>query len=290
MTSEDQICPICSTKSRRHFKKYQFWILQCQRCGHQFIGEQPTGHADAVYGDDYFQGGGAGYPDYLAEADLLRSHGQRYGKILQRFVVPGQMLDVGAAAGFLLQGFHDRGWQGDGIEPNPTMAAYGRNQLGVNVQAGTLETLDQVLPGQTYDLVSMIQVLPHFYDLHKALQSAAEVTCPGGYWLIETWNRSSLTAKLSGQHWHEYSPPSVLHWFAPDDVRRLAAQYDFQEVAFGRPQKWIKGSHVKSLLSYKLKDVPLGRWLIPLVMHLPDQMRLPYPAEDLFWILLRGPV
>jgi hypothetical protein len=43
----------------------------------------------------------------------------------------------------------------------------------------------------------------------------------GRAWIIETWNRDDWVARLLGRHWHEYSPPSVLHWFNPDGLRRL---------------------------------------------------------------------
>ena len=72
-------------------------------------------HTQTVYGDDYFNSGGAGYPDYLGESKLLRAHGKRYANLLKRYIDTGTMLDVGAAAGFILQGFIDCGWKGCGI-------------------------------------------------------------------------------------------------------------------------------------------------------------------------------
>jgi hypothetical protein len=70
-------------------------------------------------------------------------------------------------------------------------------------------------------------------------------------------------------------------------VQKLAAQYGFQLVAQGKPAKWINGAHVKSLLGYKLKQGSFSRWLLPLLGLIPDHLALPYPAEDLFWILLK---
>ena len=69
-----------------------------------------------------------------------------------------------------------------------------------------------------YDAVSMIQVLPHFIDPKRAMAVVTKVLKPGGLLLIETWNRDSWTARLFGKNWHEYSPPSVLHWFDPRGV------------------------------------------------------------------------
>ena len=278
-------CAICSNPSVYLFTKDNCAILSCSKCKHQFadIVPDPT-HTQTVYGDDYFHSGGAGYPDYLAESKILRQHGRRYAKLIDRYVDRGRMLDVGAAAGFILQGFSDHGWQGQGIEPNAQMANYGCQKLGLPIQVGSLEDLDS---GDRFDLVSMIQVISHFFDLRQALEKAAEITKPNGYWLIETWNRDSWTAKISGQNWHEYSPPSVLHWFSPQDLEQIANQLGFYKVASGRPSKWINGAHVKSLLRYKLKRSLLGKFVSKLLGIIPDQLPIPYPAEDLFWMLLQ---
>lgn len=278
-------CPICQGSSHRLFNKYTYWIRTCKACSHQFVERHiAVSHVDQVYSDHYFQGGGAGYPDYLAEATLLRQHGQRYARLLSRYVQPGTMLDVGAAAGFILQGFVDSGWQGKGIEPNPRMAEYARTHLNLQVDAGTLEQLSS---NDSYDLISMIQVVAHFFDLEQAFQTANLHTNPGGYWLIETWNRESWMARLLGKNWHEYSPPSVLQWFSPRGIRQIAAQYGFHEVAYGRPAKWINGAHAKSLLRYKLKGAPFESVLSKCLKLIPNNFSIPYPAEDLFWILLQ---
>ena len=276
-------CPICSSATRRLFQKYGYWILECIICHHRFaeiaISE---GHVELVYDDQYFQGGRDGYPDYLNESGLLTAQGRRYGALLKRYMPPGKMLDVGSAAGFILKGFRESGWIGKGIEPNPKMADYARIHLELEVETGTLEEYSDET---RYDLVSMIQVLPHFFDLQKALQVAAGITKPGGFWLIETWNRDSLTAKVLGQHWHEYSPPSVLHWFSQAGVRRLVGQFGFKEVGRGRPAKYIYPVHAKSLLKYKFNESVLGQLTCQIVDLVPDRFPIPYLAGDLFWAI-----
>lgn len=282
-TTTQKHCPICQSASDRYLQKEGFWIQACPQCGHQFLESSPSEtHVAQVYSDDYFYGGGAGYPGYLAEAHLIRAHGRRYAKLLNRYTTPGHVLDVGAAAGFVLQGFVQSGWQGTGIEPNDGMAAYGREQLGLDIRTGSFE---QLQPTEKYDLVSMVQVIPHFWDLHQALSTAKACTKPGGYWLIETWNRDSRLAKFFGPNWHEYSPPSVLRWFSPGDLRLLAEQYGFRQVDRGQPQKWISGAHIKSLAGHKLETMGGLRRLKWLLNLIPDRLRLPYPSEDLFWAL-----
>ncbi len=280
------ICPICSGVTRRLFTRHGHWILGCEGCGHHCAEVAASeGHVARVYGDSYFEGGGDGYPDYLCEGDLLRARGQWYARLLRRYTIPGAVLDVGAAAGFVLQGFLDSGWRGRGIEPNPRMAHYARACLRLGVDVGTLEGLQR---NERYDLVSMIQVVSHFYDLRKALQKAARVTRPAGFWLIETWDRESWTARAFGRYWHEYSPPSVLHWFSPEGLRRLAEQFGLREVARGRPPKWIGGAHAKALLRHKLKGSRLERLTGGLLRVVPDRLAIPYLGDDLFWALFQA--
>ncbi len=278
-------CPICKSSSRRKFMKDTYWIRSCDVCRHQFAELAPgDGHVRAIYGDDYFTGGGAGYDDYLSEAELLRAHGRCYGRLLDNYMTPGSVLDVGAAGGFVLQGLFDWGWKGSGLEPNATMAAYARDDLGVPVATGSLESFQSE---DRFQLISLIQVIPHFANIQRALQAAASVTEPGGFWLVETWNRESWTAWCLGTKWHEYSPPSVLHWFSPEGLRQLAASYGFREVARGRPRKWLNGGHAKSLLQAKCQDIWWMRLALGALGVIPDKLPIPYPAEDLFWMLFQ---
>jgi SAM-dependent methyltransferase len=276
---------LCAGASVRTFAVHGYWILECSRCGHRFaeLARDPE-HVHRTYSDDYFEGGGAGYPDYLAEGALLRQRGRAYAVRIARYVTPGRMLDVGAAAGFFLQGFTDEGWTGSGLEPNSRMAAYGRTQLGLDVDVGSLEGYT---PPVAFDLVSMVQVVPHFYDIRRAFQVAADATRPGGWWLIESWDRDSYAARVCGRRWHEYSPPSVLNWFSKASLLAYAAGFGFREVASGRAVKWISGAHVKSLVAHTAGRSPLSRCIRQAVRLVPDRLAMPYPGDDLFWVLLK---
>jgi SAM-dependent methyltransferase len=282
---ENKRCPICDGPGLRLFVKHGYWIRSCVACAHQFTELQPPGdHVERVYGSDYFHGGGSGYPDYLGEAEILRLHGQRYGRLLAGYAQAGNVLDVGAAAGFILQGLQDTGWRGVGIEPNQEMAHFARTQLRLQVSEGALEEFET---HDQFDVISMIQVAAHFRDVRKAFQVAAALTRPSGFWLIETWSTQSWTARVLGSHWHEYSPPSTLNYFSPEGLRCLSAQFGFRQVARGRPVKRINGAHAKSLLQYKLGGSRLERFAAATAGFIPDRISIPYPSEDLFWALFR---
>jgi SAM-dependent methyltransferase len=273
-------CPLCRSDSKIAFTAKGFPVCDCTHCGHRFAGVAAGDtHVAEIYGDAYFHGGGAGYADYLAEGGMLERRGRDYAKLLAKFTRPGKILDVGAAAGFILKGFAAEGWRGAGVEPNAAMAKYGREKFGLEIVTGDFENFRA---REEFDAVSMIQVAAHFHDPRRAFQNAFELLAPDGLLLIETWNFKSLTARLLGRHWHEYSPPSVLHWFAPAGLTKFLNGIGFEKLAEGRPAKKISGGHAKSLLEYRL-----GRRFAPLLKIIPDGVNFPYPAEDLFWMILQ---
>jgi len=271
-------CSFCGGRSRKVFTAKGYDVLDCADCAHRFAGVEPTaGHAEVHYSDEYFNGGGAGYSDYAAEAELLTKRGAMYADLIAPYCMPGEMLDVGAAAGYLLKGFSQKGWKGVGIDPNGSMVSLAKHKLGLDLEQGTLETY---VTDKKFDLVSMIQVAAHFFDPELSVQKARDLLKPSGHLLIETWDRGSLSARILGKHWHEYSPPTVLHWYSKAWLKFYLESNGFERVAGGRPSKKITGGHIRSLLKYRLGDISL-------LNLVPERIELPYPAEDLFWALYR---
>jgi len=264
-----------------------FQIFECAACGHQLAEpDDPEHHVERIYDDEYFSGGGAGYSDYINEGSLIRAAGRRYAHILARYTTTGRILDVGAAAGFFLKGFEDCGWQGTGIEPNATMARYAQEVLGIHVVKADLET---VHVDEKFDVVSAIQVIAHFQEPGRAMQIISSIVRPGGYVLIESWNRSSFAARVFGRQWHEYSPPSVLHWFSRDGLIRLGQAAGLILVRHGRPLKMLNGAHARSLIKYKLSNRPATAAMSKLVDLIPGALPIIYPLDDPIWILLWKP-
>lgn len=283
-SNEVSRCPLCGAEASRVFSIDQQAIADCTDCGHRFLDDPvPDDHVATVYADSYFFGGGAGYQDYTAEAELLIAQGRRYGALLAEHAAPGRLLDVGSAAGFISRGLSEAGWQVTGLEPNASMVRYANDKLGLDVRQGTLETADAREP---FDAICLIQVIGHFHDLARSLDRLSALTRPGGLCLIEYWRRESAIARLLGKRWHEYSPPSVLHWFTIASLERAMRDRKFEPVASGAPKKYISGGHAASLLSHKLGGVP-GRGILTAPLRMLATAKLPYPPLDLEWRLFR---
>lgn len=284
-------CPVCKGigKFWRTFETEgeSYPLATCNNCYHRYVARLPrVDHVLRTYDDRYFFGGGAGYKNYVADAELLRHQGVQYAMLAEplRRGSNQRMLAIGVAAGFELLPFVDQGWRVLGIEPNRAMVEHATNEFGLTVHAGNFE--DCVFE-ERFDLVLAKQVVAHFVDLSSVGPQLAAAVYPGGHLIVETWSYRSWSARLLGHLWHEYSPPSVWQWFSKQSLRRWLNQYGFVEEAIGRPQKFISGEHAASLLSYKLARLPGGRafrW-IPQLIEMKKSYR--YPPEDLFWAIYR---
>lgn len=164
------------------------------------------------------------------------------------------------------------------------MVDYGRRELNLTMHEGSLESIELT---EQFDVVSIIQVLAHLTDPAEAFRRASELTKPGGHWLIETWNYQSWTARFFGKSWHQYSPPRTLHWFTPNSLTALAAQFGMHGIASGRPDKSITAQHAKSLLQHATAESPLLKLATSPAALLPDRLKIPYLTDDLAWYLFQ---
>jgi SAM-dependent methyltransferase len=276
-------CVICARIATSSFIVNGYLFFDCAACDYAFLDPVVAflASGETIFGDEYFCGGGAGYPNYFDEADLLRSHGTRYGRLLARVGVR-RVLDVGAAAGFIMHGMIQAGCGAVGIEPNVSMAAYAVRELGLDVRATTLERFGS---GDQFDAVAMLQVVDHVEDIRLSFERVRALTRAGGWCLIEFGNRASWTARILGSSWHEYAPPSVQRVFSLRALRLLLADYGFALHTCGRPAKYLRADHALSLLQYKaglpIAKAAFGR----LASAIPARAKLRYIGDDITWAL-----
>ena len=184
----------CENKHQLLFRKNGYNLLACPQCELGYVNVPDfEDEVKAVFDDDYFFGGKDGYPDYLREKKLIIESGKQYGRILSKFTKPGKILDVGAAAGFILNGILETGWEGMGIEPNDTMASYARKTMGMDVR---VETLESFKTDEKFDAISIIQVIGCIPDLDPSICKVNQFLKSGGYVIVESWVRNSIAAKM----------------------------------------------------------------------------------------------
>ena len=282
-------CPFCQSESTILFHKNSLPIFRCVSCQHRFsqTPHSQSQHIEKEFGDDYFSGGEGCYDEYEHQAKDLKRLGRYYSRILRKHGSENQeprVLDLGCAAGFFLKGFVEDDWQGVGVEANSQMAEYARDKLQLDARHSTIEQFDS---SEKFDAVTVVQVLPHLLNPKSCLDDIHPLLKESGLVLIETWNHRSITARLFGKWWHEYNPPSVLHWFTRASLSELLEESGFEVVKTGRPTKWISLGNGFAIVRKSMKDSRLASVFLAPTRLVPSALKVPYFFDDVFWILAR---
>ena len=180
---------------------------------------------------------GAGYDDYLIEANLLRTQGRRYGELLPATPrrdasstwAPPRASCSGPRSGLDHDGARAQRPDG-GPCPRRARARY---------PAGQPRNPPDRPP---FDAVCLIQV-----SGISSTSAARSPASPGSHARRPLPNRilapRILAARLMGRGWHEYSPPSVVHWFTRDSLDTAMRRHGFspiggraEEIHLGRPR------------------------------------------------------
>jgi 2-polyprenyl-3-methyl-5-hydroxy-6-metoxy-1,4-benzoquinol methylase len=256
-STETVSCIVCGSEIQLRrairFRKDGFDIARCSSCGLMFRGVLPTEEELAqIYDASYFSSavgdtGGQGYDDYLGEDALHRETAHRRLERLERYVPPGRLLDVGAAAGFFLVEAGARGWDAQGIDIAAEMVDWGREHLGVALERRTLAALDAE-PG-SIDAVTMWDYIEHALDPRADLAHAYELLRPGGVVALSTGDAASLVAKVSATRWHLLTPRHHNYFFTAASLRRLLGSLGFEVLYEGHPG----ARYSVRYLTYKLR-------------------------------------
>jgi SAM-dependent methyltransferase len=89
------------------------------------------------------------------------------------------LLDLGAHVGRLVQLAAERGWRAEGVELNPSTAAFAARETGLVVHRADASALSA--EGRRFGAVTLVDVLEHIPDPVPALVAARSVLRPGGW-------------------------------------------------------------------------------------------------------------
>jgi 2-polyprenyl-3-methyl-5-hydroxy-6-metoxy-1,4-benzoquinol methylase len=187
-------------------------------------------------------------------------------RLLEGFVEPGDLLDVGSHGGFFLRRARDRGWRTCGVEPSTTMSRIAREQLRLDVRSGSL--FDAGFPSSSFDVVTMVDVLEHVAKPRELLAEIRRVLRPGGRVFIKVPNVRYVLAK----HYLLGRLPSLIEdvfdarehlvFYSYKTLARVLEQTGFDLELFVVPSPIQAGGFVRRVLrragTAVAKRLPLG--------------------------------
>ena len=125
---------------------------------------------------------------------MHRLSARRRLDLLEQLVSRGQLLDVGAAAGFFVDEARKRGWDAAGIDVSEPMVEWGRRELDAPLERQLLADL----AGGAFDALTMWDYIEHALEPAADLRHARELLRPGGVLALSTGDAATLVARASG--------------------------------------------------------------------------------------------
>jgi len=224
-------CPTCGSADARHeLDKDHLTIVRCNQCDLVYV--NPTfdeAHYKRVYVSTEYQ---------EIVRDLgIKSHEyrtRRFGQERVRLMsdqLPGvrspKYLDVGCSTGFVVEAARDAGWNAIGIDLNPSAIEFGQSR-GLELRAVALE--DAGYDAESFDAVSLFDVLEHLLDPVRTLRACTRLLRPGGIVFLYVPNYDSASRMLMGKDAHFIWPTHHLNYYTPATIRDLMTRESLDTV------------------------------------------------------------
>jgi len=270
-----------------------FTVRECSECGLVTSDLIPSEQSIRdLYEDEYFT------PWMLVEKSNLpalrrmkhatfRRYFERLESLVPHAKPPAKVLDVGCAAGFLLELAKERGYEPYGIELSQVGAAMAEEAIGADrIYCGRLEDVDW--PPETFDIVFLCDVLEHIPDPIAALGIVRRLTKPGGILFAVTPNVRSIPAKIMGKHWFNIREEHLFYL----DERTARQLFDRTGYRLHATEPAIKVVNAKYLIGqFTAYRHSLMTPLIRLLRFLPTSLQthnFRMPTGDMILVAMRA--
>ncbi|MBF0215774.1 MAG: methyltransferase domain-containing protein [Candidatus Omnitrophica bacterium] len=210
-TAENIPCEICGSKDLVTVREIisigkdafgKLPVVSCKRCGYLFQGPR----FNKKFYDDYYSlfyrnvVKGAPDPDQAFIEDQ-KERGRLLFKRLERyFPERGAVLDVGCSVGTMLIPFIERGWDAYGTDPDIGFVRYGREKMGLPVEAVGAE--EMVLSEGRYDFIMILGSLEHVFDPNLTLRLCRKASSGEGLLLLEGRGHPQSASRVYFNHNH----------------------------------------------------------------------------------------
>lgn len=260
-----------------------FVLNKCLHCGLLYLSPRPTEAEIGRY-----------YPDeYAPFATQPASRWQRWNRqlglrkrtrLIERYQPKkGHALDVGCATGDFLLALQQEGWHVQGVELTPSAAHYAREQHGLTVADGSLESAD--FAEQQFDLITMWHVLEHVYDPEQTLRETARIARPDALLLLAVPDPESWEARIFGRSWAGWDAPRHLHLFRLSHLQAKLTEIGWDPIA----THYMDGRHVLFALSCRhwLDNHRLPNWFKTISNRIIGSVFARILLLPYFWLIER---
>lgn len=264
------ICPICEGASDvirndlyddRYGYPGSHTLLACRQCGHKFLGTVFTeAELHSLY-SDYYPRGVLRLDEFRPYVEVRGFQEWLEGEHASafRWVPRGvRVLDVGCGFGETLAYHNARGCDAYGVDPDENLLRVAE-RYGLNARVGLFAANDY--EPESFDFVTLDQVIEHVADPRSFLRDVAAVLRPGGTAIVTTPNSNGYGGRLLGRRWINWHVPYHLQQFSRHSLSILAEDSGLRLVSLRTltNSRWLHYQWFH-LWSYPTSDVPSPFW------------------------------
>ncbi|HEV8114521.1 MAG TPA: methyltransferase domain-containing protein [Planctomycetota bacterium] len=169
------------------FEGVAFDLVRCP-CGLVYVDPRPDGASIArMYDDpDYYTEGynlGVETENYFdRRAELIAQYERTAGELAREIGGTGDLLELGSAGGFFLEGARRAGFRVRGVELSPQAAEYSKRELSLDVFHGQLEAAP--FESESFDVAVADNVLEHTTSPGEVLARLHALLRRGGHLVV----------------------------------------------------------------------------------------------------------
>ncbi len=243
-------CNICgSNRSRPFLETPVDTLVRCRDCGLVYVNPQP-GETEGGYEEEFFlkEYKDVYGVDYIEDRENIARIARARLDAIERYKQGGKLLDVGCAAGFLLDEARRRGWSSQGVEVSRFASEYARQKLQLDVFTGTLE--EAGFPSEEFDVVVIYFLLEHLRDPLALLREVNRVLKLWGLVSVAVPNIAGLYFQLNRKSWIEerVRHQSHLYEFSPKSLKRILNKAGFRILSLTSEGKYARGHFLAPLV------------------------------------------
>jgi SAM-dependent methyltransferase len=242
---ENVNCAVCGSNAYKViFKKNKFGdVVKCRKCGLIFRNPRLTQESWI----EVLKENTHDNVEAMFYASKLYIFSYILDVLERKYSKKGKIIDVGCGYGAFIKTAKERGWDVSGIEFSQQARKYIKDHLGIDLYDKDLCDLN--LPENSFDVVSLLEVIDYFHDPLRTLKEARRILK----------NDGMIVARLNNGLWHVTLSkldrlfalfklyPAVLHLYAytPNSIEALLKKTGFKNIVI-QNSKLTKGDPYKS--------------------------------------------
>ncbi len=213
-------CPLCNADDGSvTFSNNGFDHLRCT-CGMIYVADiLKAEYLNLVYDDDqYEEETHRSFRTEPRKSFITAIYEDGLDLVATSGVTSGRLLDVGCSSGLFMEYAGERGFSTQGIEPSQYAVDLALS-YDLDVISGYFK--GSIYPAESFDLVTLWDVLEHCEDPTEIIADAFQVLAPGGLLFIQVPNAMGLAPRILKQDCNMFTGFGHINLFGPDSLRTL---------------------------------------------------------------------